>query len=57
MRKRIFVLFAVLLIGFAVRVTVMAGAVMLHPAGFGEHSRRCRHLLKGSLTKIEVLLV
>ena len=57
MRKRIFVLFAVLLIGFAVRVTVMAGAVMLHPAGFGEHSRRRRHLLKGSLTKIEVLLV
>ena len=39
MRKRISVLFAVLLIGLAFPVTVIAGSVTLHPAGFGENSR------------------
>jgi len=37
--KRIFVLFAVLLIGLAFPVTAIAGSVTLHPAGFGENSR------------------
>ena len=39
MRKRFFVLFAVLLIGLAFPVTAIAGSVTLHPAGFGENSR------------------
>jgi len=39
MRSRLLVLFAVLLIGLAFPVTAIAGAVTLHPAGFGENSR------------------
>jgi hypothetical protein len=39
MRKRVLVLFAVLLIGLAFPFTAIAGSLTLHPAGFGEHSR------------------
>jgi len=39
MRKRVLVMFAVLLIGLAFPVTAIAGAVTLHPAGFGQDSR------------------